>query len=263
MSSGKGAAPRLWLHWLEHGHCQRQLQPLLQRKHFCCQSDLHGSLWSLLHCSHWWNHYNVEVTTENVVIRGLWIDNVIVDFTQVLLLEPTFPAIWKTPHTQSQRWMSGTSSIPASFPLFREHCWPLLAPMSPTCTLVFRCSRQAPYLLISPFFFRLALSLPTRPVGWRRSTCSSTTKVTWTVNVTLPIRLAATVHHLRFQNGSIALMQQIKNEIYTRPSSRWDWLKLTNNIYKHHETGRRRWPQFQCDALQRSLWQLGYWRERK
>ena len=28
------------------------------------------------------------------------------------------------------------------FPFSREHCWPLLAPMSPTCTLVFRWSCQ-------------------------------------------------------------------------------------------------------------------------
>ena len=140
MSSGKGATPCLWLHRLEHGHYTRELRALVQEKHFCLGSDLHGSLWSLLHCSYWWNHYNVGVTNENVVIQGLLINNIIFDFMQVLLLEPTFLGIWKTPRTRFQRWISGTTSIPASIPLFREHCLPLLAPMLPTCTLVFRCS---------------------------------------------------------------------------------------------------------------------------
>ena len=49
----KGATSCLWLHELEHGHCQRQLQSLLETEHLWFRTLLHGSLWSLLYCSHW------------------------------------------------------------------------------------------------------------------------------------------------------------------------------------------------------------------
>ena len=229
----KGATACLWLHKLEHGHCQRELQPVLQRKHFCQRSHLHGSLWSLLHRSHWWTE-NIGVTAGNVVIRCLY--DITLDLAQVLLLEPTFPEIWKTPHTPFQRWISDLIH-PASLPLSREHCWPLLEPMSPTCTLACRCSRQKYLLRFTFHLSRPGLSLQTKPVGWRRSTCSSTTKVTsMTLSCVSQLGLA-TVLHLSFQNGLIALKEQTKNETCTRPSLRWAWLLSLPMINDHTEQG--------------------------
>ena len=117
-------------------------------------------------------------------------------------------------------------------PLFREHCWPLPAPMSPTCTLVSRwVDKNICFLSSCSKFFRPALSLQIRPAVWRRSTFSSMAKVTWmTPNYVtlLGIRLS-TVRHLSFQNGLIALTKQTINEMFTRPSLRWDFLKFTND----------------------------------
>ena len=79
-----------------------------------------------------------------------------------------------------------------------------------------------------PFHFRLALSLQTKPAGWRRSTCSSTIKATWTNRgyvTQLGIRVTR-VHHFNFLNGLIALLRQTNNGMFTRLSLRWYWLSL-------------------------------------
>ena len=243
MSFVKGATSCVWLHELEHGHCQRQLQSLLETEHLWLRTLLHGSLRSLLHCSHWWTHHYDGVTAENVVIQRLSFNDcqsTAFYFSQVLLLEPTFLVILRIPPTPFQRWISGTPFLLSALHSYFQGT--LLAIAGTYVTYMYfglQVSWQKYWLQLMFLFFRPALSLQIRPAVWRRSTFSSMAKVTWMTPsyvTLLGIRLS-TVRHLSFRNGWIALTKLTINEMFTRPSLRWDQVCYTIDI--PYETGWR------------------------
>ena len=135
----KGATSCVWLHELEHGHCQRQLQPLFETEHLWLRTLLHGSLRSLLHCRHWW--------TQLLCLSNCWKCRHSTSVNHWHLFDFPRYRCWSQPFWWSKgslllnskgEYLAPPASSQPYIPLFREHCWPLLAPMSPTCTSVSR-----------------------------------------------------------------------------------------------------------------------------